>query len=61
MTRSYFCDRCDSAMAKGGRVTLNIAVSDPHKASLAPSFNKELCTSCYENLMAAIAEALSKT
>jgi hypothetical protein len=49
-----------SAMAKGGRVTLNIAVSEPHKASLAPSFNKELCPLCYENLMAAIAEALSK-
>jgi len=60
MTRSYFCDHCDSAMAKGGRVTLHIAVSEPHKASLAPSFNKELCPLCYENLMAAIAEALSK-
>jgi hypothetical protein len=45
---------------KGGRVTLNIAVSEPHKASLLPSFNKELCPLCYENLMAAIAEALSK-
>jgi hypothetical protein len=32
-------------------------VSEPHKASLAPSFNKELCPLCYENLMAAIAEA----
>jgi hypothetical protein len=60
MARSYFCDHCDSAMAKGGRVTLNIAVSEPHKASLLPSFNKELCPLCYENLMAAIAEALSK-
>jgi hypothetical protein len=60
MARSYFCDRCDNAMAMGGRVTLNIAVSEPHKASLAPSFNKELCPLCYENLMAAIAEALSK-
>jgi hypothetical protein len=60
MARSYFCDQCDSAMAKGGRVTLNIAVSEPHKASLAPSFTKELCPLCYENLMAAIAEALSK-
>jgi hypothetical protein len=60
MARSYFCDRCDNAMAKGGRVTLSIAVSEPHKASLAPSFNKELCPLCYENLMDAIAEALSK-
>jgi hypothetical protein len=60
MARSYFCDRCANAMAMGGRVTLNIAVSEPHKASLAPSFNKELCPLCYENLMAAIAEALSK-
>jgi hypothetical protein len=60
MARSYFCDHCDSAMAKGGRVTLNIAVSEPHKASLLPSFNKELCPLCYENLIAAIAEALSK-
>jgi hypothetical protein len=40
--------------------TLSIAVSEPHKASLAPSFNKELSPVCYENLMAAIAEALPK-
>ena len=60
MARSYFCDHCKHAMAKGGRVTLNIAVSEPHKASLALRFNKELCPLCYENLMAAIAEALSK-
>ena len=57
MARSYFCDHCDGAMAKGGRVTLNIAVSEPHKASLLPTFNKELCPLCYENLIAAIAEA----
>jgi hypothetical protein len=28
--------------------------------SVASSFNKELCPLCYENLMATIAEALSK-
>jgi hypothetical protein len=61
MARSYFCDHCDSAMAKGGRVTLNIAVSEPHKASLALRFNKELCRLCYENLMAAIAEVMFNT
>jgi hypothetical protein len=32
MARSYFCDHCKHAMAKGGRVTLNIAVSEPHEA-----------------------------
>ena len=47
-------------MAKGGRVTLNIAVDEPHKAPFPASFNKELCPLCYENLMAAITEALSK-
>ena len=28
MARSYFCDHCKHAMAKGGRVTLNIAVNE---------------------------------
>jgi hypothetical protein len=60
MARSYFCDHCNHSMGKGGRVTLNIAVDEPHKAPLPSSFNKELCPLCYENLMAAIAEALSK-
>jgi hypothetical protein len=60
MARSYFCDHCNRSMEKGGRVTLNIAVDEPHKAPLPSSFNKELCPLCYENLMAAIAEALSK-
>jgi hypothetical protein len=60
MARSYFCDHCDSAMAKAGRVTLNIAVSEPHKAPFPLSFTKELCPLCYENLMAAISEVLSK-
>ena len=46
-------------MAKGGRVALNIAVNEPQKAPFPPSFGKELCPLCYENLMAAIAEALS--
>jgi hypothetical protein len=55
MARSYFCDHCNRAMAKGRRVTLNIAVNEPHKAPFPPSF----CPLCYENLMAAIAEALS--
>jgi hypothetical protein len=58
MARSYFCDHCKHAMAKGGRVTLSIAVNEPHKAP--SSFNKELCPLCYVNVMAAIAEALSK-
>ena len=30
MARSYFCDHCNHSMAKGGRVTLNIAVNEPH-------------------------------
>jgi hypothetical protein len=60
MARSYFCDRCNNAMAKGGRVTLNIAVNDPQKVTFPPRFDKELCPLCYEYLMAAIAEALSK-
>ena len=60
MARSYFCDHCNDAMAKGGRVTLNIAVNEPHKAPFPLSFTKELCPLCYENLMAAISEALSK-
>ena len=60
MARSYFCDHCKHAMAKGGRVTLNIAVNEPHKAPFPPIFKKELCPLCYEKLMAAIAEALSK-
>jgi hypothetical protein len=60
MARSYFCDHCNRAMAKGGRVTLNIAVNEPHKAPFPPSFKNELCPLCYDNLMAAIAEALSK-
>jgi len=60
MARSYFCDHCNHAMAMGGRVTLNIAVNEPHKAPFPPSFKNELCPLCYENLMAAIAEALSK-
>ena len=47
-------------MAKGGRVTLNIAVNEPHKAPFPLSFTKELCPLCYENLMVEIAEALSK-
>ncbi len=59
MARSYFCDHCNRAMAKGGRVTLNIAVDEPHKAPFPPSFKNELCPLCYGNLMAAIAEALS--
>jgi hypothetical protein len=60
MARSYFCDHCDNAMAKGGRVTLTIAVNEPHKAPFPLSFTKELCPLCYENLMAAIAEVVSK-
>jgi len=60
MARSYFCDHCDNAMAKGGRVTLNIAVNEPHKAPFPLSITKELCPLCYENLMAAIAEVMSK-
>ena len=59
MARSYFCDHCKHAMAKGGRVTLNIAVNEPHKAPFPLSFTKELCPLCYENLMVEIAEALS--
>jgi hypothetical protein len=51
MARSYFCDYCNDAMAKGGRVTLNIAVNEPHKAPFPLSFTKELCPLCYENLM----------
>jgi len=43
MARSYFCDHCKHAMAKGGRVTLNIAVNEPHKAPFPLSFTKELC------------------
>jgi hypothetical protein len=60
MARSYFCDHCDNAMAKGGRVTLNIAVNEPHKAPFPLSFTKELCPLCYESLLAAIAEVMSK-
>jgi hypothetical protein len=60
MARSYFCDHCNHAMAKGGRVTLNIAVNEPHKAPFPLSFTKELCPLCYENLMAAMPELLSK-
>jgi hypothetical protein len=60
MARSYFCDHCKHAMARGGRVTLNIAVNEPHKAPFPPSFKKELCPFCYEKLMAAIAEVMSK-
>jgi hypothetical protein len=60
MARSYFCDPCDNAMAKGGRVTLNIAVNEPHKAPFPLSFTKELCPLCYENLMVTIAEVMSK-
>ena len=60
MARSYFCDYCNDAMAKGGRVTLNIAVNEPHKAPFPLSFTKELCPLCYEKLMVVIAEALSK-
>jgi hypothetical protein len=60
MARSYFCDHCKRAMARGGRVTLNIAVNEPHKAPFPPSFKKELCPLCYEKLMAAIAEVMSK-
>ena len=60
MARSYFCDHCIHAMAKSGRVTINIAVTEPHTAPFPPGLNKELCPLCYENLMAAIAEALSK-
>jgi hypothetical protein len=48
MERRYFCDYCKHAMAKGGRVTLNIAVNEPHKAPFPPSFKKELCPLCYE-------------
>ena len=54
MARSYFCDHCKHAMAKGGRVTLNIAVNEPHKAPFPLSFTKELCPLCYETLMVAI-------
>jgi hypothetical protein len=39
---------------------VHIAVNEPHKAPFPPSFKKELCPLCYEKLMAAIAEALSK-
>ena len=60
MARSYFCDYCNDAMAKGGRVTLNIAVNEPHKAPFPLSFTKELCPLCYENLMVRIAEVMSK-
>jgi hypothetical protein len=60
MARSYFCDHCKHAMAKGGRVTLNIAVNEPHTAPFPASFNKELCPLCYETLMVAIAEVMSK-
>jgi hypothetical protein len=60
MARSYFCDHCKHAMAKGGRVTLNIAVNEPHKAPFPLSFTKELCPLCYETLMVAIAEVMSK-
>jgi hypothetical protein len=59
MARSYFCDHCNRAMAKSGRVTLNIAVNEPHNAPFPPSLKNELCPLCYESLMAAIAEALS--
>ena len=60
MARSYFCDHCKHAMAKGGRVTLNIAVNEPHKPPFPLSFAKELCPLCYETLMVAIAEVMSK-
>ena len=60
MARSYFCDHCNHSMAKGGRVTLNIAMNEPHKAPFPLSFTKELCPLCYENLMVAIAEVMSK-
>jgi hypothetical protein len=60
MARSYFCDHCNRAMANGGRVTLNIAVDEPHEAPFPPIFKNELCPLCYKNLMAAIAEALSR-
>jgi len=60
MARSYFCDHCNHSMAKGGRVTLNIAVNEPHKAPFPLSFTKEFCPLCYENLMVAIAEMMSK-
>jgi hypothetical protein len=60
MARSYFCDYCNDAMAKGGRVTLNIAVNEPHKAPFPLSFTKQLCPLCYENLMVTIAEVMSK-
>ena len=58
MARSYFCDYCTDAMAKGGRVTLDIAVNEPHKAPFPLSFTKELCPLCYENLMVTIAEVI---
>jgi hypothetical protein len=60
VARSYFCDHCTHAMAKGGRVTLNIAVKEPHTAPIPLSFTKELCPLCYEKLMAAIVEVMSK-
>jgi hypothetical protein len=60
MARSYFCDHCKHAMAKGGRVTLNIVAKEPHTAPFPSSFNKELCPLCYEKLMVAIAEVMSK-
>jgi hypothetical protein len=60
MARSYFCDHCKDAMAKGARVTLDIAVNEPHKAPFPLSFTKELCPLCYETLMVAIAEVMSK-
>ena len=45
MARSYFSDRCNNAMAKGGRVTLNIAVNDRRRLLFHPGSikNSALC------------------
>ena len=47
MAHKYLCDRCGNEMAAPGRVTLNVAVSQPHDASKALRFDKDLCPNCY--------------
>lgn len=45
MAVKHICDRCGSEEGVG-RVTLNIAVSTPHKADRLPKWDYDLCAKC---------------
>jgi hypothetical protein len=57
MATKYICDQCGSE-DHVGRVTLKMAVAQPHKTDGLPENDQDLCPDCLKKLSAAVKELL---